>query len=98
MCAYAAGREVLLLFKRGSSVDPVIMKTGTIPGHDGAGRLHMAFAVSAGELEAWEKHLAAHRIAIEGRVAWPRGGKSTYFRDPEGNLLELATPGLWANY
>jgi len=27
-----------------------------------------------------------------------RGGHSIYFRDPDGHLLELATPGLWAIY
>ena len=29
---------------------------------------------------------------------WPRGGESVYFRDPDGHLLELATPGLWPGY
>jgi catechol 2,3-dioxygenase-like lactoylglutathione lyase family enzyme len=36
-------------------------------------------------------------VAIEGRVDWPRGAKSIYFRDPDGHLLELGTPGLWPN-
>ena len=40
----------------------------------------------------------AHNIAIEGRTTWKRGGESIYFRDPDGHLLELATPGLWAIY
>jgi catechol 2,3-dioxygenase-like lactoylglutathione lyase family enzyme len=31
-------------------------------------------------------------------VRWPRGGESIYFRDPDGHLVELATPGLWDNY
>jgi len=26
------------------------------------------------------------------------GGHSIYFRDPDGHLLELATPGLWEVY
>ena len=26
------------------------------------------------------------------------GGESLYFRDPDGHLLELVTPGLWPNY
>ena len=26
------------------------------------------------------------------------GGHSVYFRDPDGHLLELVTPGLWAIY
>jgi len=37
-------------------------------------------------------------LAIEGRTDWSRGGHSIYFRDPDGHLLELATPGLWAIY
>jgi catechol 2,3-dioxygenase-like lactoylglutathione lyase family enzyme len=31
-------------------------------------------------------------------VALHRGGTSLYFRDPDGHLLELATPGLWTIY
>jgi catechol 2,3-dioxygenase-like lactoylglutathione lyase family enzyme len=96
---YDAGpRSVLLLFKRGSTLETVHMPGGTIPPHDGQGPLHIAFAIEADALPAWEQHLAAHDIAIEGRTDWPRGGKSLYFRDPDNHLLELATPGLWPNY
>ena len=52
----------------------------------------------ATQLTAWEETLAAHAVAIEGRTDWPRGGTSIYFRDPDGHLLELATPGLWPGY
>jgi catechol 2,3-dioxygenase-like lactoylglutathione lyase family enzyme len=96
---YGAGpRSVLLLFKRGSTLETVHMPGGTIPPHDGQGPLHIAFAIAADALPAWEQHLAGHGIAIEGRTDWPRGGKSIYFRDPDNHLLELATPGLWPNY
>jgi catechol 2,3-dioxygenase-like lactoylglutathione lyase family enzyme len=96
---YDAGpRSVLLLFKRGSTLETVHMPGGTIPPHDGQGPLHVAFAIEADALPAWEQHLAAHDIAIEGRTDWPRGGRSIYFRDPDNHLLELATPGLWPNY
>ena len=54
--------------------------------------------ISAAELEAWRERLQAHAIAIEGEMSWPRGGKSLYFRDPDGHLVELATPGLWSVY
>ena len=37
-------------------------------------------------------------IEIESRVTWPGGGTSLYFRDPEGHLLELLTPGVWQIY
>lgn len=99
LCAYGvADRSVLLLFRRGTTEDTVTMPGGTIPGHDGSGRLHVAFAIGADELGAWEERLAAENIAIEGRTDWRRGGRSIYFRDPDGHLLELATPGLWPVY
>jgi catechol 2,3-dioxygenase-like lactoylglutathione lyase family enzyme len=93
-----AGRNVLLLFLRGATRETVTLPGGTIPPHDGRGPLHIAFAVGADELEAWEERLARHRVVIEGRTRWKRGGESIYFRDPDGHLLELATPGLWSVY
>jgi catechol 2,3-dioxygenase-like lactoylglutathione lyase family enzyme len=92
------GRGVLLLFHRGSTLKTVHLPGGTIPPHDGHGPLHIAFAISAGELPAWEQRLAQHGVVIEGRTDWPRGGRSIYFRDPDGHLLELATPGIWPTY
>lgn len=98
MRAYKVGRSAFLVFKRGASDKNTVMKIGNIPAHDSVGRAHMAFAVAADELEDWEKLLDEHGVEIEGRVKWPKGGESIYFRDPDGNLLELATPGLWENY
>jgi catechol 2,3-dioxygenase-like lactoylglutathione lyase family enzyme len=93
------GRSALLVFLRGSTTETVHLPGGTIPPHDGHGPLHCALAVAAADLPAWEARLAAAGVAIEGRTAWPpRGGVSSisiYFRDPDGHLLELATPGLW---
>ena len=34
-------------------------------------------------------------VAIEAEVEWPSGGRSLYFRDPAGNVVELAPPTLW---
>jgi catechol 2,3-dioxygenase-like lactoylglutathione lyase family enzyme len=99
LCAYGiASRCVLLIFRRGSATQTVTMPGGTIPGHDGAGPLHMAFAIGKDELAEWERHLAEKGVAIEGTTTWSRGGRSIYFRDPDGHLLELATPGLWSVY
>jgi catechol 2,3-dioxygenase-like lactoylglutathione lyase family enzyme len=99
LTAFSVGdRNVLLLFPRGGSLETVHMPGGTIPPHDGAGPLHVAFAIGKDELPAWEERLGANNIAIEGRTTWKRGGESIYFRDPDGHLLELATPGLWAIY
>ena len=91
------GRGVLLLFRRGGATQPSALPFGTIPGHDGAGTLHLAFAIPAGSAAEWEAHLSALEIALESRVEWPQGAISLYFRDPDGHSLEVATPGLWAN-
>jgi len=90
--------QVLLLFLRGGSNAAVTLPGGSIPSHDGAGKLHVAFAIAAGDLRRWEDRLGKLGVAIEARMAWPRGGHSLYFRDPDQHLLELATPGLWPNY
>jgi catechol 2,3-dioxygenase-like lactoylglutathione lyase family enzyme len=92
------GHSVLLLFRRGATLETLHLPGGTIPPHDGNGPLHMAFAITAAELPAWEKRLGEHNVAIEGRTDWPRGGKSVYFRDPDNHLLELVTPGVWTIY
>jgi catechol 2,3-dioxygenase-like lactoylglutathione lyase family enzyme len=93
----AGGGTVLLLFQRGNS-GPLDSPGGLVPGHDGAGPVHIAFAIDSAVLPAWESRLAELAIPIESRVRWERGGISLYFRDPDGRSVELATPGLWACY
>jgi len=94
----ASGATVLLLFARGASSSGVSFPGGSIPGHDGSGPAHVAFAVDADDLDGWESRLTAAGVAIESRVRWERGGRSIYFRDPEGHSVELVTPGVWPTY
>ena len=93
------GRNALLLFRRGSATETAHLPGGTIPPHDGAGPVHCAFVVAADALPVWERRFAALGVALEGRTVWPAAKRapsvSIYFRDPDGHLLELATPGLW---
>jgi catechol 2,3-dioxygenase-like lactoylglutathione lyase family enzyme len=99
MCVYDVGRRgVLLLFHRGESLRPIETPGGVIPPHDGQGPYHIAFSIAAADLAMWEARLGEFGVAIEGRTTWPRGGISLFFRDPDGHLLELATPGLWKGY
>ncbi len=63
-----------------------------------AARGHLAFSISADLLAAWRIRLRERGIEIESEVQWERGGTSLYFRDPDANLLELASPGVWPNY
>ena len=65
-----------------------------LPAHGTRGPGHFAFGVSGG-LEAWKERLAAHGVAVEKEATWPGGGRSIYFRDPAGNLVEIITPGVW---
>jgi catechol 2,3-dioxygenase-like lactoylglutathione lyase family enzyme len=99
MCALGVpGSQVLLLFRHGSTDEPAPVPGGIIPPHHGIGELHLCFAIPFGELAAWQEHLRHHNIAVESCIRWPRGGTSLYFRDPDGNSLEVATPGLWPNH
>jgi catechol 2,3-dioxygenase-like lactoylglutathione lyase family enzyme len=93
------GRQVLLLFKRGGTLEPLPVPTGgVIPPHDGRGPHHLGFAITHEAYEPWRERLAAAGVAIESEAKWARGGRSLYFRDPDGHVLELLTPGLWPNY
>ena len=92
------GTQVLLLAKEGGSTRPSVTSGGLIPPTVGHGDSHVAFPIAADELAAWEERLKQNDIALESKVSWERGGQSLYFRDPDGNLLELATPGVWPIY
>ena len=92
------GSAVLLLFRAGGSVTPSDVPGGTIPAHGGEGSQHLCLAIPAAALNEWDRHLMLNGIAIESRVLQAHGGTSLYFRDPDGHSLEVATPGLWANY
>jgi catechol 2,3-dioxygenase-like lactoylglutathione lyase family enzyme len=93
-----SGKQVLLLFLKGASMSVSHSPVGVLPPHDGNGHLHLAFAIPAESYEEWERTLLGRGVAIESHVKWPRGGRSLYFRDPDGHLLELVTPGCWAIY
>ncbi|HET9378076.1 MAG TPA: VOC family protein [Chthoniobacterales bacterium] len=98
-CAFnIGGQQVLLLFLRGSDPHGSVMPFGVIPPHDGSGPVHIGFGISSESLPAWRARLAELGLAIESTVTWPRGGTSIYFRDPDGHLLELVTPGIWEIY
>jgi catechol 2,3-dioxygenase-like lactoylglutathione lyase family enzyme len=99
LCAFdVAGRDVLILFRRGGTSEPVTLPGGVIPPHGGSGQLHFAFAIPEEDLRAWEHRLNEEGVKIESRVKWSLGGESLYFRDPDGHLVELASPGIWAIY
>ena len=99
LTAFDAGNHgVLLIFRRGGSTADLPNEGGTIPGHDGSGPLHMAFAIPADSYDTWRDHLRSAGVVERGEMRWKGGGRSFYFDDPDGHVLEVATPGLWPNY
>ena len=88
LCALRAGdRSVLLLFKKGATDST-----------DATGAIHVAFGIARSQLAAWEQWLGNQGIVIEFRKTWKYGGEALYFRDPDGHLLEVVTPGVWSIY
>ena len=90
--------EALLLFQRTLSQHDSATTFGVIPGHTTTGRSHFAFRIAETQYEPWRAWLMHLGIALIGEVHWPQGGQSLYFEDVDGNVVEVATPGLWANY
>jgi len=88
LCPMRAGdRSVLLLFKKGATQDT-----------NATGAIHVAFGIARSDLAAWERWLGELGIPIESRQTWKYGGEALYFRDPDGHLLEVVTPGVWNFY
>jgi glyoxylase I family protein len=68
---------------------------GAAPGAEGHNVDHVAIAIAPFDAAALHAHLAAHAIEIieEGQRYGAEGeGPSIYFRDPEGNVIELKGP------
>ena len=92
------GKQILLLFKQGASSKPMRGPGGVLPPHGSEGTSHVAFAIRESDVEPWEGWLRERAVEVESKVEWDGGGRSLYFRDPDGHLLELVTPGVWATY
>lgn len=85
------GPSVLLLF-----CAQITLRGGDLPAHGTVGAGHVAFRVEAGEMAGWRARLAEHGVEIEKEAAFGANPPSIYFRDPDGNSLELAVEGIWA--
>jgi catechol 2,3-dioxygenase-like lactoylglutathione lyase family enzyme len=89
--AYRLGPGILLLFDR----DSLAGREGPIADHGAAGPGHACLVAPQGGYELWRSRLEERGVEITHEHEWPGGGRSFYFRDPAGNLLEIADGDLW---
>lgn len=93
---FRCGDAMLLVFDPERTASPSGTVGGVaVPAHGAHGPGHVAFRVAEAELAAWRDRLAAAALVVEAEIAWPRGGRSIYVRDPAGNSVELATASIW---
>ncbi len=97
--AYNAGpAQTLLVFHRGHTGDDVPTPGGIVPGHDTTGASHFAFKIDSKELDPWRSYLGQQDVTVVSEVVGWMPAMSIYFKDPDGNILELASPPLWPNF
>ncbi|HEY8467563.1 MAG TPA: VOC family protein [Solirubrobacterales bacterium] len=89
-CAFRLGPGVLLLFER----EALAGSDSAVSAHGTRGPGHVCFT-TAGDYEAARAALAEAGVEIEHDHEWPDGRRSFYFRDPAGNLIELAEGDIW---
>ncbi len=89
--AFRAGSSVLLLFDR----DRLAQRGGPIADHGTHGPGHACLRVDAGDYDRRREDLAAAGVEIVHDTVWGGGGRSFYFKDPAGNLLEIADRDIW---
>ena len=87
--------RILLLFARGLSAAGETTPGGEIPGHDADGIQHLAFSVAPDELDRWRDRLKTLGVTVESDVRPSQGGRSLYFRDPDGHSIEFADRAIW---
>jgi catechol 2,3-dioxygenase-like lactoylglutathione lyase family enzyme len=89
--ALRVGAGVLLLFER----ETVAERSGPIAEHGSNGPGHLCLLTDRDGYEAWRDSVAAAAIELTHEQDWPGGHRSFYFKDPAGNLLEIADGDLW---
>ncbi len=93
MLVFATESGYLLIFDPEQSAQP----GRQVPSHGAIGPGHIAFSAPASTLPGWREKLRKLDVPIETEVVWDGDrGRSIYMRDPAGNSVELAPPGLWS--
>ncbi len=77
--------STLILF----DINKLATRESIIPAHGARGQGHACLAIPPEQMDSWRARLLAHEIEIEHEQDWSLGTHSIYFRDPDGNSLEL---------
>lgn len=88
--AYRLGPQLFLLFNAEES-----RMQDSPPAHGASGSGHICFSVLPAGYEAWKSHLREHDVELVEEIEWSRGVLSFYFKDPAGNVLEIANGDMW---
>jgi len=89
--AYRIGSGVLLIFDRDRLAD----ERSPVSAHGTSGPGHACFRAEGGVYDTIRARLEEAGVEIRHDHEWPGGGRSFYFADPAGNLLEVADRDIW---
>lgn len=89
--ALRIGAGVVLLFDRVK----LARRDGPIADHSTTGPSHVAFLASSEGYEGWRSRLTEAGVDLLHEQEWSEGLRSLYFRDPAGNLIEVAGGDIW---
>ena len=89
--AFRVGAGVLLLF----DLERLAERREPIADHGAAGPGHACLHAREGEYERWREHVERAGVEIVHDATWGDAARSFYFKDPAGNLLEIADRDIW---
>ena len=88
---FRLGAGVLLLFDR----ELLAENDSAVAQHGSSGIGHVCFLAAPDHYSAMRERLVEAGVEVEHDHEWNDDRRSFYFRDPAGNLLEVANADIW---
>jgi catechol-2,3-dioxygenase len=85
--AYRVGDSLVLVFDREKTTRQQLP-------HGASGSGHACFVTPPDDYERWKEHLRLAAVEVIEETDYD-GIRSLYFRDPAGNVLEIAEGDMW---
>jgi catechol 2,3-dioxygenase-like lactoylglutathione lyase family enzyme len=82
---------ILLVFER----ETLAARRGPVTAHGSQGPGHVCLLAAEGAYAEWQERLGDAGTEITHEEQWGERGRSFYFHDPAGNLLEIADRDIW---